>query len=286
MNAGKACCETVAITQGKRQLNGLLFSPDGSHKPRAIVVLNGATGVPHVFYRNFAQWLAREQSIACLIYDYSGFGASLTGSIRKSRVTMVAWGVEDQQVARDWLTARFPNSPLWVIGHSLGGLMLPFQQRLDEIDRVITVASGPVNVRDHPWPYQLLPRIFWYCNGPLLTSLFGYLPGKWSGLGQDLPRNVYFQWRRWCTSRGFYARDIDRLLPKPDWEGVKAQMKIVAVADDPMVPPSAVWRLMEFYQRAHKRQLTLRPEKYGLSKVGHIDAFARRCSPVWEAIIA
>lgn len=286
MSADKICFEAVAIKQTERQLNGTLFVPQGSLPPRAAVVLNGATGVPHSFYKNFAQWLAKEQNLACLVYDYSDFGASLSGSMRKSHVSMVAWGVEDQQVARDWLAMRFPDCPLWVIGHSLGGLMLPFQQRLDQIDRVITVASGPVNIRDHPWPYQILPRIFWYLNGPLLTALFGYLPGKLSGLGQDLPRNVYFQWRRWCTSRGFYERDIDRLLPTPDWEGLKAQMKIVAVADDPMVPPSAVWRLMEFYQRAHKRQLTLKPEKFGLSKVGHIGAFARQCSPVWEAIIA
>lgn len=286
MSAGKFCVETVAITQTERQLNGLLVTPGHVLQPRAVVVLNGATGVPHTYYKSFAQWLAREQNIACLIYDYSGFGASLIGPIRNCDVSMVAWGVEDQQIARDWLKGRFPDSPLWVIGHSLGGLMLPFQQRLDQIDRVIAVASGPVNIRDHPWPYQFFPRIFWYLNGPLLTALFGYLPGKLSGLGQDLPRNVFFQWRRWCTSRGFYQRDIDRLLPTPDWEGVKSNMKIVAVADDPMVPPCAVWRLMEFYQRAHKRQLTLRAEKFGLSKVGHVGVFASQCSPVWEAIIA
>ncbi len=149
--------ENVRIASDMATLAGTLFPPIGS--PRAAVILHGATGVPARFYAHFARWLAATRDIACLTYDYRDFGAS--GSARGSRATMTDWGIHDQQAARDWLRARLPQVPLWVIGHSLGGMMLPYQTGLDGIARVVTVASGAVHVADHPWPYRAFAHAFW-----------------------------------------------------------------------------------------------------------------------------
>ena len=175
----------VAIASQDGHLNGTLYV---SETPRAIAVLHPATGVPHSYYRHFARWLAAEQAVTCLTYDYRGFGASATGRVRKVRLRMSDWGIDDQQSARNWLSQRFPGIPLWVIGHSLGGFMLGYQTGLDHIDRVIAVSSGPVHVRDHPWPYQAAARLFWYGLGPALVATAGYVPNRLSGLGADIPR--------------------------------------------------------------------------------------------------
>ncbi|MEM8823644.1 MAG: alpha/beta fold hydrolase, partial [Pseudomonadota bacterium] len=118
-------------------LRGQLIRPDGPI--RAVAVLHGATGVPARFYGAFARWLA-EIGVACLTYDYRDFGWS--GSPRGSPATMTDWGVRDQQAARDYATEAMPGTPVWVIGHSLGGMMLSYQTGLDRIDRVICVAAG------------------------------------------------------------------------------------------------------------------------------------------------
>ncbi|MEO0912915.1 MAG: alpha/beta fold hydrolase [Pseudomonadota bacterium] len=275
--------DTVTIA-GAAPLTGQLFLPTGA--AQAAVVIHGATGIPQSYYRHFAHWLAHRKSVAVLTYDYRDFGASSVTPVARSRATMADWGLHDQQAARDWLSSRFPDAPIWVIGHSLGGFMLPYQKRHTHIARVITVASGPVHVRDHPWHYQVQARLFWYVHGPLLTRLLGYLPAKLSGLGADIPGPVYWQWRRWCTSRAFTDVDVGKSLPKADWRGPEAHVKFVAIADDQMIPPATVWRLMEAYPGCYKRQLTIRPKDYGLTRIGHLSAFARRNQAVWDDIVA
>lgn len=269
---------------GGHKLRGRLYRP--ARTPRAVAVLNGATGVPQRFYADFATWLAATQEIACLTYDYRDFGASARGPMKASNATMADWGVHDQQVARDHLRNAFPDVPLWVIGHSLGGLMLPFQKDLDQIDRVITVASGPAHVMAHPFPYRFYAAAYWYLVGPPATLFAGYMPGKRLRFGTDIPAGVFWQWRRWCTSRGFFASEIGDTLPMADWTGVKAPLKVVAIKDDVLMPPANVWRLMSFYPAAPTTQLVIDPLSYGLNRIGHVAPFSTKNSTIWPDLIA
>ena len=85
--------EDVKFRADRAQLSGTLHRPAGT--PKAAIVLHGATGVPHRFYRHFAGCLA-EQGYACLTYDYRDFGASTSGHLKRSKATMADWGVLDQ----------------------------------------------------------------------------------------------------------------------------------------------------------------------------------------------
>ncbi|MGL6209485.1 MAG: alpha/beta hydrolase family protein [Paracoccaceae bacterium] len=265
-----------------KQLMGRLVRPAG--RPKAAIVLHGAVGVPMGYYRGFADWLAG-QGYACLTYDYRDFGASAQGPMRKARATLADWGIGDQPAALSALRKAVPGVPVWVIGHSLGGLMLGFNPGMAGVARVITVASGPVHLSDHPWPYRALAAFFW-TGVAAMVAVAGYLPGRLTGFGSDLPSGVYWQWRRWCTQRGNYLADAGHSVPMPDMGVVEAPMTVIAVADDPVVPQAAVWRLMALYPQAIKRQRVLRPAEFGLASIGHLGAFSRRNSVVWPQIIA
>ncbi|MEM7056583.1 MAG: alpha/beta fold hydrolase [Pseudomonadota bacterium] len=278
----KAIIEEVSLQSGSHRLVGRLFKPTGT--PSVAVLLNGATGVPQSYYQPFAEWLAVEKGYACLTYDYRDFAASQTVPMRDSDADMVTWGVDDQMAARSFLKEQYPDQPLWIVGHSLGAMLLNFQKHTGNIDRIITVASGMAYWPVHPMPYRLLALTFWYGHAPLLTRLFGYLPGKRMGLGADLPPGVYWQWRRWCTSPDFYSADIGDALSETD--PVEAPTKVVAIADDQMMPPAAVWRLMAAYPDAPKKQLTIWPKKYGIDKIGHIGIFDRKSAAAWPDIMA
>lgn len=277
-----AKAETVKFRADCAHLSGTLHRPASA--PIAAIVLHGATGVPHRYYRHFAGWLAK-QGYACLTYDYRDFGASSAGPLKESKATMTEWGIQDQSAAQRYMEAKFPKAPLWVIGHSLGGLMVPFQEGANRIDRLITLASGPVHLRDHPWPYRGVAMAFWHGPGALATLLLGYLPAKALRIGRDLPAGVYWQWRRWCTSNGFYLGDVGHGLPVPDWRAFSGDMKVIAIKGDDLVPPSAVWRGMQSYPEARKRQLTLRPDDYNLKDIGHIGAFEPKNAVLWPSII-
>ncbi|MEX0351121.1 MAG: alpha/beta fold hydrolase [Paracoccaceae bacterium] len=275
--------EKIRFRAGPATLSGTLFLPIG--EPAAAVVINGATGVPQDYYRHFARWLAEEQGMACLIYDYRDFGASRTGPLAASRVKMSDWALIDMPAARDQMRKRFPDAPLWVIGHSLGGMMMPLQQGIEDIDRVICVCSGFVHYADHPWPYQGLARLFWFGHGPLATRIAGYMPGKLIGFGPDLPSGVYWEWRRWCTSRDFYLPDAGWTLPEPNWRRSGAGVKLVTLTDDEVCPRVSTERLALLYD-GRARIAPLNPSDFGLGKVGHLGVFARANAALWQEIVA
>ncbi len=273
--------QDVTLRAGGATLAGRLYLPPG--RPRAAVVLHGATGVPMRFYRSFARWLAAERDCAVLTYDYRDFGTSARRPMRQSGATMVDWGLRDQAAALQALGRMVPGVPRWVIGHSLGGLWLGWHPQMAGVARVVTVGTGLVHIGDHRPLFRLRAMAFWHAMPPVVAAL-GYLPGS-LGLGADLPRAVYRDWRRWCLRPGFHMGDVGRTLPLPDPALVQAEMRVVAVADDDWVPMAAVWRMMALYPQAVKRQLVLRPEAFGLGKIGHLGAFSRANAVVWPALV-
>ncbi len=250
--------------------------------PKRAILINAATGVRAGFYAPFAAWLAQEHQATVLTWDYRDFGAS--GQPYGSRATMTDWGVHDASAARAFLRARFPDLPLWVIGHSLGGMALPFQTGLQDIARVIAIAAGPVRVRDHPWPFRAQAWALWHLAGPLAGAFLDHLPGRRLGLGNDLPLPVFRQWKRWCTRPGSLPADPD--MPAPERPGLTCPVNLVALDDDVMIPPANVWKLADWMPGAQTRQTLLRPTDHGLGTVGHIAAFAPRNQALWPAILA
>ncbi|MEO0403158.1 MAG: alpha/beta fold hydrolase [Pseudomonadota bacterium] len=268
-------------TEDGAELVGRLYVPHGP--VFAAVVLNSATGVPQTFYTHFARWLAAERGVACLTYDYRGMGRSYAGPMRHVAADMSDWGIRDQVAARRAMRQVQPDVPLWVIGHSLGAMLLPNQPEMDDVVRVIGVASGMVHHTDHPWPYRALALNFWFGLGPLATALFGYLPAKSLKFGEDIPAAAFWQWRKWCTSRTFYDADIGPKLPAPSWES-SAKVHLHAFTDDDLVPPHCVGRLRDVYGAG--AQLTvIDPADHGLGSVGHLGAFSRRNRAIWGALL-
>ncbi|WP_170764792.1 hypothetical protein [Ruegeria lacuscaerulensis] len=282
-NAQAVLTEDFRFPSGSASLSARLYLPVS--EPQVAVVIHSATGVPRDYYQHFAQWLAAEHGMACMTYDYSDFGHSLTRPLKDSSAKMSDWALVDMPAARSEMRRRFPDAQHWSIGHSIGGMLGPVQPDIDRIDRMICVCSGLVTLTDHPWPYRALAGLFWFGHAPLVVKALGYLPGKALGFGADLPPQVYWQWRRWCTAKRNYVPQIGDALPAARWADSNKPVDLFTFEDDQMVPPEAVWRLAELYGPKARRNL-LSPKEFGLSEIGHIGAFARRNAAVWPRLIA
>lgn len=275
--------EEIDIRSEGALLRGRIVRPKGT--PRAALVIHGATGAPARFYRAFADWAAAERDLAVLTYDYRDFGSSLRRPMRGSRATLADWGRHDKAAALSTLARMYPDTPLWVVGHSVGGLWLGWHATMARVTRAITLGAGLTHVSDHPWRYQWKARVFWSQPVRMLTRVAGYLPGQMIGLGADLPRGVFEDWRRWCLTPGWHLSDVGRSLPLPDPTLVRARLRMIAVADDDLVPAVAVWRARALYPEAMKEQLVLRPADFGLERIGHIPPFQRRNAVLWPAML-
>ncbi|WP_063291021.1 alpha/beta hydrolase family protein [Pseudovibrio sp. Ad5] len=274
--------ETITIPSEGATLIGKAYWPVGD--PKSSVIIHGATGVPQLFYAKFARWVA-EQGHLCLTYDYRDFGASKQIHPRNSSATMSDWGLYDQQAAFDALLQLADTPSTHVIGHSLGGFMLPFHRNLDMVDKVTTVACGQVYWRDHHMPYFLTVVAFWYLLGPAVTRMKGYLPGKALGIGADIPAGVYWQWRKWCTSPTFFKDDIGSALPSMNPKPFTGPIKIMSFTDDDLAPNASVERLPPLYKDAQVTRQILNPADFELKEVGHLKAFAKQNAVLWPEIL-
>lgn len=272
----------VVIEADGATLAGRYVPPSGSM--RANLVLHPATGVPQHYYRHFAEWAAR-RGIGTLTYDYRDFGDSLHGATRDSSATFADWIVKDQTAAERKLSRLAPEGPLWVLGHSAGGLGAGFRKFDARVERITTIGAGFARVSDHPWSYRPNVLAFWYLIGPIGTSLAGYLPGRRLLLGADLPAGVYWQWRKWCTSEGFFRADIGVSLPIPDFNLGGQRIRLLTMTDDVVVPPVAVQRYANVFPRGVASFEVLRPADYGLRSLRHIEVFAKQNAPAWPAVL-
>ncbi|MEP6068518.1 MAG: alpha/beta fold hydrolase [Paracoccaceae bacterium] len=268
-------------TMDGAELIGQLYLP--SHPAFAVVVLNGATGVPQRFYRHFARWLANERGLACLTYDYRDFGRSMSGSMRGSTAKLSDWAITDAQAARRAARKLVPDTPVWIIGHSLGTMLIPAQDDLADIARIIGVSSGLVHIQDHPPSYRWLAWLFWFGIGPAATALLGFLPGRALGFGEDLPSGVYWQWRRWCTSHGCFQSELGHDLPEFRPDKLNAPVQLFSLKDDVMTTPDCIQKLADLYKTA--KHTTIDPTDHNLGQVGHLGLFAPDNKVLWPEIL-
>lgn len=277
--------EPVTIHAEGARLQGYLYAPETP--PQRAIVLHPATGVPQSYYARFARWLTTAYGAAVLTYDYRDMGESATGPLKDARSDMADWGIKDQSAALDMLIARYPALPVWVIGHSLGGMFASWHDRADRVERVVAVAAGPAYFLKHPARFLPLVLLFWLVLGPVTTWLFGYTPGKHSGIGADLPPRVFWQWRRWCMSRTFHQPEWGRAMPVPDFTRFKGEVTLVGIADDVMIPPPRVRLLARYYPAAAGIEYReIAPKSVGAAGIGHLRIFSERCKAAWPQIMA
>ncbi len=266
-------------------LRGAWRDADGG-AARMAIVLHAATGVPVAYYRSFVEWLADALQASVLVYEYRDTGGSLKRPLREVATTMSDWGLFDQSAALALAASTYPDLPLRVIGHSLGGHWLAFHEDIDRVDRVVAVASGPAHWLTHPLARMPAVASLWWLLGPAATFALGYTPGRALGLGADLPAGVFWQWRRWCLTEGYSQKDWGVRLPKPRLDKARFDLHLVGVADDWMIPPHVVWRLAEFYPNARVSRALVDPSSLNLPEIGHLAIFRERNRAAWPLLAA
>lgn len=269
------------ITEDKIEIKGELIHHDD---PSGVTIIHGATGVPMGYYRPFAKWLSGERNHHVLIYRYRDSELKTASELKKAKTSMSDWGMSDQSAALDFAITQFPQLTVHTIGHSLGGMCLPYHRNAEKVKSHVAVNAGPAYWKSHPWHYVPQVILFWHVLGPFVTKLFGYMPGKLIGLNVDLPSRVYWQWRRWCNNPRFYEIDWGKTIDRPDLSRVKCDVHLVSTKDDVMIPPWQVAKLARYFPAASVEHTTIEPKNLGLKSIGHIGIFAKRSAAAWPYI--
>lgn len=253
-------------------------------RPHAVVLVHPATAVTQGYYEAFAGYLAA-QGFHVLTYDYRGAGRSRPRSLRGFQASMLEWMIDDVAAVTHWAAARFPGLPLLAVGHSVGGHAIGLSPETARLRAAVLVASHAGASRTvRGAAERLRVRFVLRVLAPVLCRLFGYMPGRRIGLGEDLPRGVMLQWAGWTALPRYFFDD-----PAVDAAGRMAQVTlpllVLGFDDDPWANPEAVGLLASHFTHARVERRTIDPATAGVPAVGHMGFFRRRCEPVlWPQV--
>lgn len=254
------------------RLAATLFEPEGARDRETAVLINSATAVPRGYYDAFARFLA-ERGFSVVTYDYRGIGGSRPKSLARFRAHLWEWAEKDQAGALDWVSQHLKPRRLLVVGHSVGGQILGLADNNNKVDALLTVAAQD-GYLGH-WPRREQPKLAlrWYVMAPVLTRVFGYLPG-WVGIKEDLPAGVAREWARWCRQPGFLFHGAEER--RRGFARFDRPLLAYSFADDAFAPRPAVESLLSFYSNAQRSHRHIALREAGAESIGHFGFFRQR----------
>ncbi|WP_235609788.1 alpha/beta fold hydrolase [Azospira sp. I13] len=262
------------------------WQPAGT--PLGVVVINPATAVKAVYYHRYARFLA-EHGFVVLTYDYRGIGASRQGNLRQWRhIRKLDWGRYDCEAALAWARQAYPDLPLHLVAHSIGGLLLGLAPSGAAVQRAFTVGSQYAYWPDYG-PGKPLMWLRWHVLMPALTALLGYFPARRLGWHEDLPAGAAYEWAfRPASLEKSYRRHVQAgEAPLAHFDSFRGEMLAVSLTDDPFGTPAAVRRLLGYYRGARRHHLHLAPDAAGVAAIGHFAWFHERFRPtLWQDSLA
>jgi predicted alpha/beta hydrolase len=219
-----------------------------------------AMGAEASYYEPFARALATAGAGSLALMDLRGQGRS---SERASHFADFGYRemVEiDLPAAIAALRGRYPNRPLLLVGHSLGGQLAtlaaarnhaelgPTARGVAGVAGLILIASGSAHV--HAWPAasRLRARIT-AAAVRFVAALLPFYPGRLLGFGGNQPRRLMRDWGR-VTRTGIYAPEGSTF----DYESAMRKLEIPTLAlgieGDPIAPPASTDALLDKVERS------------------------------------
>jgi len=270
----------ILVADDGYPITALRYEAPGT--PRAHLVVAGATGVPQAFYRRFAQF-ASARGYSTMTLDYRGIGLSAPARLAGFRMNYMDWARLDLAAAVDAMAHA--ELPLFMVGHSYGGHAFGLLPNHARVSAFYTFATG---AGWHGWmpPLERVKVwLMWNLIGPLTTRWKGYLPWRMLGMGEDLPLDVYRQWRAWCRHPRYF---FDDPLAHPHLHGfdqVRTPILAANALDDLWAQPRSRDAFMAGYRNTRWQPLDIDPAHAGIGPIGHMGYFRARAQPLWEDML-
>lgn len=271
-------------------LAGTLFVPTG--EPHTALVVSSGTGIPRRFYNRFAQHAAA-RGFAVLTYDYRGIGGSAPASLRGYEARYRDWGQRDVPGAIAWLSERYPDAPLVVVGHSTGGQQLGLAENVSRVRAALFVAVSTGYWRGMPALFKWFTLGLWKVYLPLASRLYGYAPARKIRWGENLPAGVAREWGAWCLEHDYLAAYFDGTghRESPDgtpfgpvhFDEAAFPIRAYCFTDDPIATRANVPPMLALFEQAEVETRWVTPESISVSEIGHLGFFRSAIGqPLWD----
>ncbi len=248
----------------------------------AWIVVGSATGVPRGFYRRFSEY-AQQRGVNVLTLDYRGIGDSKVTALRNFTPDLQEWSNLDLAAAIEFATQR---GPTWLVGHSLAGHALGQLPNANKLEAAYVCGSGS-GWAGHMSKLEAAKVWFlWNVLGPILISAYGYQPMSKLGMGEDLPRSVFYQWRHWCRFPRYFFDDPSAHAIVERAQQVNIPIAAAVSLDDAWAPPRSRDAFFSGYRSATIDAIDLNPAEFGVRSIGHMGYYRKQVGvKLWPQIL-
>ena len=249
-----------------------------------VIVCLPAMGVRGSYYSSLARAFAGND-VHAVTGDLRGVG---TSSVRASRRCDFGYNeilTHDLPELIGQAKNRFPESKVWLLGHSLGGQLgaLHLGQYPENAEGLVLVASGSMHYKGWPVPTRWGVLAF----SLLLRSvgrLLGHVPAGRFGFAGNEARTVIVDWSNNCMNGRYAVKNSAHDYELSLHQMTKPVLSVSFEADS-LVPRSAVVNLLSKLPGCAVSETHYSSEHPGLENANHFD-WARRPGAVAEHICA
>jgi predicted alpha/beta hydrolase len=186
--------------------------------------------------------------------------------------------------ALSWLHQMYPNLPKHLVGHSAGGLLFGLMPNYKLLSSVVAVGCSTGYVKQIALPYRLVAYAILKFYFPIAVKIFGYVPAKKLGWGEDLPVAVGAQWADWCLNPGYVSNAFGKEITTNYFEELYLPMLVLNVKDDPIASAKNVEAMKQLFPNTAIETIWIDPSLYGLKTVGHIGFFRQTNKVLWPKV--
>lgn len=273
--------QLTLTTAGKNSIEAHVFTPDQNNG--SIVLINSATGVKQQVYFSFAQYLSG-YGFTVITYDYSGIGLSKPEDLTKCSASMRTWGTEDYKAVTDYIKTHFQDYRKYLLGHSVGALIVGLNEDSVMFEEFAFVGAQNAFVGHLNWKTKIEACLGFGIAQPFFTSLMGYFPAQWFGLGESLPKNCAYDWRILILNR----KSTGALLKtaKDYSERLTQKTLVIRAEDDRWLTEKAVNSLLnDTYSHLKPVHRLIRTSESEAGKIGHVNFFRSYNRKLWTIIL-
>lgn len=271
------------LTKDGIALSSLILLPEHGHI-KGVVQFHAGTVVKKEYYQKFGRYIA-DQGYAVVLFDYRGVGESKPNSLRGFKASILDWGIHDATAVLDYIQKEFPNLPIHMVAHSMGGQIIGLMHNWQLLDKILVLASSSGNWHNFQPRYRKKVKWSTTFTFPIMLPLLGYVPGYF-GLGADWPKGVALDWWSNSRSNGLMAHHLSAQLDKSFYKEIDTRIDAWFFTDDHMATDLTVPNFQKSYPAADVRTKVISPESVGLVRIGHFGIFKEFTKDVlWSDVI-
>lgn len=265
--------EIKLISTGRALLDCSLYL---SELDKGIIIVSAAIGISKNYYHPVASFLV-SKGFNVITYNYSGLEPFY------SKTSLEDWAKHDLSLVIDYASENFVGQEIYFLGHSIAGQLLMVADNYNLINKAYLVASPNLSFANWTGVNRIKAMFFFFVGAPLISTLYGYLPGFMFGGKKGIPKGVALQWAACGRSRHGILAKLNGKNTKQQ-EPMFIETKFISLTDDKTYGPvKGIVELAKHYRNSYTEFIN--PKLIGKDSIGHFKFFKSENDILWADIV-